>query len=83
MLIDIDVKDRDLIAKVCAGLDINYSFYTIEKNYLMCRCELLIELESGRLVEVPNTIALSIGRMVQIAWQQRLDKESNERFKTK
>ena len=83
MIITIDIKDRDLIAEACTELEVNYAFYNMENNELMCRCELLIELNSGKLVDIPSATAFSIGRLVQIAWQRRLDKEVDERFNIK
>ena len=83
MLITIDIKDRDLIAEVCTELEVDYAFFTMENNELMYRCELLIELKSGKLVDIPSATAFSIGRLVQIAWQRRLYKEFDERFNIK
>lgn len=60
MLVNIDKKERDIVAKMCAQSNCKVDFYTLETNPLMLRAEIL-ELNGG---EISARDAWYIGRSV-------------------
>lgn len=62
MIVKIDIKDRDIIAAMCAQFDYRVRFYTMENAPLMTKAE--IKFPNGN--DLTPELGFSLGRVMEM-----------------